>query len=307
MSTAAQSSIYTSLPFKFIIDGNPLYIHAELVSRNSRPLNRMINGHMAEAQKGFAIIEDVGDDTFVRFIQWAYNGYYDAAKYVLDLESPNSSDNEKNDTNVVVNEPAKFPFDLSVEPEAEPAVEPAAEWFLDRKKSSKKVKKVSYEVPVPYADASTTQSSKEYLKESFIKRKEIFRKYSISLPQPRENQAPNEDYTEVFLSHARLYVFAEKYDIRPLKALALEELQAMLAIFNLHNERTGDIIALLRYVYENTGESTEGVEDIRTLMTHYVGYEMDTLMKDDGFRDLMIEDGGALLGDFMRMVGKRIF
>ena len=290
----------------------------------------MINGHMAEAQKGFAIIEDVGDDTFVRFIQWAYNGYYDAAKYVLDLESPNSSDNEKNDTNVVVNEPAKVPFDLSVEPEAEPAAEPTVEWsvepeaepaaepaakpltfdwgnFSSGKKSSKRGRKASYEAPVPYAGASTTRSSKQYLKESFIKRKETVRKYSISLSQPRENQAPNEDYTEVSLSHARLYIFAEKYYIQPLKALALEELQAMLAIFNLHSERTGDIIALLRYVYGNTGKSTEGVEDMRTLMTHYVGYEMDTLMKDDDFRDLMIEDGGALLGDFMKMVGKRIF
>ena len=269
----------------------------------------MINGHMAEAQKGFAIIEDVSDDTFVRFIQWAYNGYYDAAKYVLDLESPNSSDNEKNDTNVVVNEPAKLPFDWSIEPEAEPAAEPPTPgWgnFGSGKKSSKKRDKASYEVSVPYADASTTRSSKKYLKECFIVRKETVRKYSISLPQSRENQAPNEDYTEVFLSHARLYIFAEKYDIQPLKALALEELQAMLAIFNLHIERTGDIIALLRYVYDNTGESTEGVEDMRTLMTHYVGYEMDTLMKDDDFRDLMIEDGGALLGDFMKMVGKRI-
>ena len=281
---------------------------------------------MVEAQKGFAIIEDVGDDTFVRFIQWAYNGYYDAAKYVLDLESPNSSDNEKNDTTVFVNEPATFPFDLSVGPEAEPAVEPAAEWFVEdeagpaaepltnswgnfssKKKRSKRREKASWEFPVPYADASTTPSSKQYLKESFIKRKETVRKYSISLPQPRENQAPNEDYTEVFLSHARLYVFAEKYEIQPLKALALEELQAMLAIFNLHNERTGDIITLLRYVYKNTGESTEGVEDMRTLMTHYIGYEMDTLMKDDGFRDLMIKDRGALLGDFMKVVGKRIF
>ena len=285
---------------------------------------------MAEAQKKYANIEDVSGDTFVRFIQWAYNGYYDAAKYVLDLESPNSSDNKNNDTNIAINEPAKSPLYFSVEPEEAPApaeepvpdrileyeVEPAAPELLarswgtcnSRKKSSKREKRVIYDDydPVPYSNVSTTRSSKQSLKESFIKRKETVRKYSISLPQPRENQAPNEDYTDVFLSHARLYVFAEKYDIQPLKALALEELQAMLAIFNLHIERTGDIIALLRYVYENTCESAEGVENMRTLMTHYVGYEMDTLMKDDDFRDLMIEDGGALLGDFMKMVGKRI-
>lgn len=273
---------------------------------------------MAEAQKKYANIEDVSGDTFVRFIQWAYNGYYDAAKYVLDLESPNSSDNENNDTKIAINEPAKFPLDFSVDPEEAPAPaeEQVPERILEdevdretcksRKKSSKRGSKVIYDDPVPYSNVFTTRSSKQSLKESFIKRKETVRKYSISLPQPRENQAPNENYREVFLSHARLYVFAEKYDIQPLKALALEELQAMLAIFNLHIERTGDIIALLRYVYENTCESMEGVENMRTLMTHYVGYEMDTLMKDDNFRDLMIEDGGELLGDFMKMVRKRI-
>ena len=56
----------------------------------------------------------------------------------------------------------------------------------------------------------------------------------------------------------------------------------------------------------------EGVEDLRTLMTQYIGYEMGTLMKDNAFKELMVDDdvlkasGGALLGGFMHMVAKRI-
>ena len=232
----------------------------------------MINGHMAEAQKGFAIIEDVGDDTFVRFIQWAYNGYYDAAKYEL------------------VNPPSM-----------------TSGWRgFGTSKKSRKGKKVVPRTQVFWThDESPIGSSKEQLEESFIKRKETVRKNLMSIP-PRRNCKPNEDYSEVFLCHARLYVFAEKYDIQPLKDLALEELQATLAIFTLYQERTGDVISLLRYVYANTREPVKGVEDMRALLTHYVGCKMDTLMKDDNFRELMIEDGGALLGDFMKMVGKRI-
>ena len=49
-----------------------------------------------------------------------------------------------------------------------------------------------------------------------------------------------------------------------------------------------------------------GVEDLRTLLTAYMSYEMDVLMKDKAFKELMFEDGGALLGDFMGVVEKRI-
>ena len=109
----------------------------------------------------------------------------------------------------------------------------------------------------------------------------------------------------MFLSHARLHVFAEKYDIQPLKVLAFENLQITLANFTLYNERTSDIIELLRYVYECVG-TVPGMKDLRDLMTEYMGYQMDTLMKDKNFKDLMIEDGGEMLGDFMEMVRKRI-
>ncbi len=50
----------------------------------------------------------------------------------------------------------------------------------------------------------------------------------------------------------------------------------------------------------------DGFEDLRTLLTAYMGYEMDVLIEDRAFKELMFEDGGALLGDFMGVVGERI-
>ena len=256
---------------------------------------------MAEAQKGFAIIEDFDEDTFVRFIQWAYNGYYDAAKYELDTESRSLSIHQVCDSSDAEYEVSRAMQAVEVPAPVEelpPAEEPVPDSVPEI---------ASFDEPFTsgWGGFNTSKNSKKKLKESFIMRKETVRKNSISIP-PRRNCEPNEDYSEVFLCHARVYVFAEKYDIQPLKDLALEELQATLAIFTLYQERTGDIISLLRYIYANTGEPVKGVEDMRTLLTHYVGCEMDTLMKDDDFRESMIEDGGALLGDFMKMVGKRI-
>ena len=63
------SIAFTSPPFRFIIDGTAIYIHANLVSQHSKPLERMMNGHMAEAHQGFAVLKEVDEGTFTRFAQ----------------------------------------------------------------------------------------------------------------------------------------------------------------------------------------------------------------------------------------------
>ena len=142
----------------------------------------------------------------------------------------------------------------------------------------------------------TNEASKDFSNPNTI---DIF----IRLPRPNLNAT--EDYTNVFLSHARVYVFADQYDVQGLKSSALKELHLALAHYILHPERTGDIIALIHYVYSNTGESVFGVEDLRSVLKEYMSCEMDTLMQDSAFKELMFEDGGALLGDFMKAVERR--
>lgn len=139
-----------------------------------------------------------------------------------------------------------------------------------------------------------------------MKRKYDVPAVSFSQPQPRSNQGPLENYSEVFLSHARVYVFADKYDIKPLRNLALHKLHQMLAIYHLYPERCRDIVALIRYSYTETADRGEQVEDLRSLLTDYMGMEMAILVRDEEFKTLLLEDGGALLGDFLKMVGKRL-
>lgn len=56
---------------------------------------------------------------------------------------------------------------------------------------------------------------------------------------PCANSAPSEDYTNVFLSHVYVNVFAENFDVQPLKRLARS---------TLWPESVGDIVALARFV-----------------------------------------------------------
>ena len=172
----------------------------------------MINGHMAEAQQGFAVLKEVDEDTFIRFVQWAYDGYYSSAEH-----GPKPHDNHDKFTPTVMSFrqiPTKRPF--------------AETWGSSDE-----------DLSLPSA------KKRQGLKESFMKRTCTTRPDYITLPRPRANKDPTEDYTDVFLCHARLYVFAEQYDIQLLKAQAFSELQLTLTSYTLYPERTGDIVALM--------------------------------------------------------------
>jgi len=53
----------------------------------------------------------------------------------------------------------------------------------------------------------------------------------------------------VFLYYAQIYIFTEKYSIRPLKALLLYKLQQILIYYIIYKDRIVDIVNLLRYSY----------------------------------------------------------
>lgn len=337
----------------------------------------MINGDMAEAQRGFAVLDDVDEETIRRFIEWAYKGYYTAGCFRQVLEAPPELDfpeeraEEETDATFdgipiddgVLEEVVDEPFGTDSKPIAyaddHKGWGASSSTLKSSKKSKLKGKKarviedVIEDAPPPlspppslpepsavkqddfqYWGFSTkpsnpietakpqTNKTRRELKESFLKYDYKVRRNTITLPPTRGNRGPLEDYTDVFLSHARLYVFAEMYDIQILKLLALEELHSTLANYTLYQQRAGDIIALLRYVYANTsgeeggggggggngggGGGGGGGGELRKLLTDYMGYEMGILIKDGKFKDLMIEDGGDLLGDFMKMVTVRI-
>ncbi len=63
------------------MDGRPIYIHKAVVASVSKPLDRLINIPMSEAQSGEAELKDVDGPTFARFCHWAYANFYPAAEF----------------------------------------------------------------------------------------------------------------------------------------------------------------------------------------------------------------------------------
>lgn len=95
----------------------------------------------------------------------------------------------------------------------------------------------------------------------------------------RFNDDPFEDYTNIFLSHARLYVLGDKYDISTLCQLAAHKLNETLKEFRIYEGKMGCILVLTEYVFENTRSD----DKIRSLLIHYMACVVEDLAKEADF------------------------
>jgi hypothetical protein len=97
------------------------------------------------------------------------------------------------------------------------------------------------------------------------------------------NNDPADNYANVFLSHAEVYSFAYTTHWGSLCALSLYRLIRSLASFTLFEERTGDIVKLLKFVFEEK----ENMHDMRDVLVHYAAWNVEILMRDADFRQLL--------------------
>ncbi|KAM5363237.1 hypothetical protein ACJZ2D_012128 [Fusarium nematophilum] len=77
--------IASSSMIKFVVGpGEKVsFIHKDLVARQSRALDVLVNGPMVEAQEGCVRWKDVDEETFNRFFRFMYTGDYAGAKPTL--------------------------------------------------------------------------------------------------------------------------------------------------------------------------------------------------------------------------------
>lgn len=126
-----------------------------------------------------------------------------------------------------------------------------------------------------------------------LKRRELIHKFldengimfptSTSVFPARKNIEGCEDYTGVFLCHAKLYVVADTYDVPALKQLSLHRLHATLKEFTLYPSRLDDIATLAKYVFENTVPE----DKIRDMITLYYACIIEDARKSEGLKSLI--------------------
>lgn len=109
----------------------------------------------------------------------------------------------------------------------------------------------------------------------------------------------DQDLTPVFLGHARVYSFADKYNIHSLQSIALQKLYETLDGFHLSRDRIGAVIELIRYTYQNTQESF--AEPLRDLVAKYVAIKIDVIGLSADFYSLLRE-GGEFVSHFWALL-----
>lgn len=280
-------------------------IHTALVAKQSPALNSLVSGSMEEAQTKMAIWEDVDEETFGLFAQFAYTGDYTPPSFVKGSSRRSSIGDEPNGKL-----PAVTAYGRQILAEAE-----ENDYFSSSKRDKKKKKRASTfgwgdflnEEPAP--EPRPPSPAVPEPSPPLVSRPDFHnRTYPLLTPTtataPRPNESSSEDYTPVFLSHARLYVFAETYDIPPLQTLALSKLHRTLCTFTLYAARYGDIIALARYVYANT-PSRRVMDPLREMLVQYIAFEATSVARCAQCMEL-VEENGSFASDLLRMLLERV-
>lgn len=246
---------------------------------------------MSEAKEGCAFLEDTDEHTFLRFSQYAFTGDYTTANPEILSDAPSipttpTSNNPFPDSVNGVSEPSFFPETVALTEFAnDPRDLPYRPFFKYDKKKGKMLKP-GWPIPV-----LPVLSKKSTLWDTFKSQK-----YPISKPlfQVWEKHEVYESYTEVFLDHARLYVFAEKYDIDPLRSLSLQKLHRILVDSDTGNALVKEgILDLIQYSYSNTVDPPGSTDPLRLLVISYAACVIEDLAKTPDFHSRLEESGSA--------------
>jgi len=314
-------SFVGSYPIGFKIGSarKEIYIHEALVKQH---FGILWNAYLKNPHKAQDIFGQVDEDTFVRFVEFAYTGDYSvphpAAFPIVNENEVDPRTPTDPDVVLELNEPSTDPAPLeecieeAVEitddhaipeaPEAEEVTNFHSEtsWngWLPKKAAKKKRKQLTMlqlysELPpaddaIEEEPAPATGTKKEILWNSFT---------SLALPkvippwEPDASADANLDFSPIFLSHASLYVFADQFAIPTLRELTLDKLRLTLSRFDLISERTDAIAQLLKYTYTKTKDSEENPDKLRELVIDYATCHVEKLAENRAFLDLLGEPG----------------
>lgn len=287
--------ILNSRLFKFTVgetvDGSPteFLVHEEAMAQLSKPLYNLMKGLWSDSQAGSAAWDDVSKETFERFAQFAYTGDYSVPMTEKSNRNPKkqkavTNGSSLSTSNGIVSWEGPDAY-LSYEDES---------FEVNRiDVPAKKHKKKKGRIAVP-------EGTFESLSFPLL----ALRNNHSDTCEPAEHFDQDHSYSNVFLSHASLYVLGDFQLIDSLKALALFKLHKTLCVFELNEENAEDVIDLARYAYSEEGGggagSDEGVGGLRSLVCQYLAENALAMSCDDGFMDLLAE-GGQLVKDFFRV------
>lgn len=250
---------------------------------------------MKEATEHCVYWEDVDEQTFIRFAKWVYTRDYSPAEPELPTFTSSStvtSTAEASGENTVT---SLASFKTGGEEQGEVSCEDCDRTIHSSRSTKCTTCRASftsaycdncgyykYRTCARCRNVSTRLSKKQVVIQLFNN--------SVKFPSPtttpytpRKNTKSGQVYSEVFLSHARLYTLADKYGIKELCQLSLHRLYVTLKEFKPYPSRIGDIVGLTKYSFENTVKG----DKLRTLLVDYCACIVEDMVGNKTFEDLV--------------------
>lgn len=254
-------------------------------------------------------MKDVDEGTFVRFLEYLNTDGYTAAKHAVVVPPVvETEEDQKTDTTqgkASSNKEDIVQDDVEVPPQDTKA---SSTGFRQRFPTNDSPLELTAQkkdhmydpfVAAPYTSPAQDQD----LWTTFLTR--TWPNQPTYGPACRANEGPDKDYSEVFLSHAKVYVSADKYNIEALRSLALRNLHKIFSIFTLHPESVANIATLFQYVYQHTLEREIEIDPLLELVVNYVACKVEKLVSDEVFKGVLREENSASI-DVMKMLLQRL-
>lgn len=305
------NSIFCGGTFEFDVGGSLFVVHKVLVARNSFPLKAMMENGMLESQQGRAPLQDTDNKTFGRFVEWIHTGDYNPAPPA----EPDGGDSKDGETSDIETGEGSTEVGIDIGPPASTLSD-----FEDEKDDT------VINSPSPWSAFASRTGGKKIKKY----KKKQFRSFGFDSDQPDSPPTHSElpsttsdvlttpaistnsifvsngnwklDYLPLFLSHARLYVFANAYLINDLAKLAARRLDESLSQFHFCAPYATNFAELIQYVFDHTEDDDEEV--LRKVVTVFAANNVEQLKGSDEFRALL-KSGGTCGGAFAdALVGK---
>jgi hypothetical protein len=270
-------------------------------------LKALVTNGMAESKQKLATLSDVQEEDFARFFQFAYTGDYSAPLYIIDESASDDGIGSQPEEKVVTDaesergSPEEFARVRLKDRRRRVAIpqDPDVEKRFPSRPMYQKwgPEWIAWKVDDYPINLSFKFENKRFYTD--LPRKELF-----DACEPTSNTSPKQDFTPVFLAHARLYEFAERYMITTLKHLVLQKLHQTLLRFEIHVNRVRDIVELVRFAYSN--DHTSNVEELRVLVTVYVASEFEVIRSSEEFETLL-QEGGPFVLYLLRLLENRVY
>ncbi|KAK0390754.1 hypothetical protein NLU13_0257 [Sarocladium strictum] len=295
-------SITTSRPLLFKVGANKreFFIHSGLVASLSKPLCRLVNGPWSESTDAVVMWENVDEATFVLFSQYAYTG---------DYEWPNTTilGDEGNLLQPAVPEPEPELEEPETEPE-EPQTDsfrgaPAYSSASGMRKKDKKKKECFWDND----ESSDEDGESSHPLALFPKRFQSVFQQLLAEKQPHTDLADRKpkrvtsevtkchSHSDVVLTFARLFIFADCYQIDALAGRALSNLHQSLMTSQV---KDSDVVNVTAFCV-----NTELPQALRTVLLAYIASQASSIWAHDEFQGLIRQDS-VMMYELLDMIMK---